>query len=228
MVWAALSVEAEAAERARALGEPVDTGHTDALLEELARAEAKPAQWVEGPHHAALARAEAGRVRHAADGTLPDPAAWAEPAAAYAALAHPWPAAYARLREAEAHLLHGDRDAAGTALAASCEMASAMGATALTAEAEALARRGRLRTAVPVAAAVDGAEEDPAVRLGLTPRELEVLLLVADGRTNKEIGATLFMSEKTASVHVSRILAKLDVGGRVEAAAVAHRLGLAA
>jgi DNA-binding NarL/FixJ family response regulator len=53
-----------------------------------------------------------------------------------------------------------------------------------------------------------------------------VLLLVAEGRTNKEIGATLFMSEKTASVHVSRILSKLDVGGRVEAAAVAHRLGL--
>jgi len=58
--------------------------------------------------------------------------------------------------------------------------------------------------------------------------ELEVLLLVAEGRTNREIGQTLFMSEKTASVHVSRILAKLDVGGRVEAAAIAHRLGLTA
>ena len=53
-----------------------------------------------------------------------------------------------------------------------------------------------------------------------------MLLLVAEGRTNREIGAELFMSEKTASVHVSRILAKLGVGGRVEAAAVAHRLGL--
>jgi DNA-binding NarL/FixJ family response regulator len=53
-----------------------------------------------------------------------------------------------------------------------------------------------------------------------------VLMLVAEGRTNREIGEELFMSEKTASVHVSRILAKLDVGGRVEAAAVAHRLGL--
>ena len=74
----------------------------------------------------------------------------------------------------------------------------------------------------------DGADapESPAEQLGLTPRELEVLLLVAAGRTNREIGAELFMSDKTASVHVSRILSKLEVGGRVEAAAVAHRLGL--
>ncbi len=60
----------------------------------------------------------------------------------------------------------------------------------------------------------------------LTPRELEVLRLVAEGRTNREIGATLYMSEKTASVHVSRILAKLGVASRGEAAAIAHRLGL--
>jgi len=74
--------------------------------------------------------------------------------------------------------------------------------------------------------AANSAAPSPVVQLGLTPREHEVLLLVADGRTNREIGAELFMSEKTASVHVSRILAKLGVGGRVEAAAVAHRLGL--
>ncbi len=73
--------------------------------------------------------------------------------------------------------------------------------------------------------AQESAASDP---LGLTPREHQVLLLVAEGRTNREIGAELFMSEKTASVHVSRILAKLDVGGRVEAAAVAHRLGMTA
>ena len=55
-----------------------------------------------------------------------------------------------------------------------------------------------------------------------------MLLLVAEGLTNREIGEQLYMSEKTASVHVSRILAKLGVGGRVEAAAVAHRIGLSA
>ncbi|MCW2959114.1 MAG: transcriptional regulator, LuxR family, partial [Solirubrobacterales bacterium] len=61
----------------------------------------------------------------------------------------------------------------------------------------------------------------------LTDREHQVLELVAGGATNREIGATLFMAEKTASVHVSRILAELDVRSRTEAAAVAHRLGLA-
>ena len=55
-----------------------------------------------------------------------------------------------------------------------------------------------------------------------------MLALLAEGRTNREIGEALFMAEKTASVHVSRILAKLDVRTRTEAAAVAHRLGIAA
>ena len=62
--------------------------------------------------------------------------------------------------------------------------------------------------------------------LGLTKRERAVLALVAEGHTNREIGATLFISEKTARVHVSRILAKLGVRSRVEAATTAHRLGL--
>ncbi|HYN49612.1 MAG TPA: LuxR C-terminal-related transcriptional regulator [Thermoleophilaceae bacterium] len=61
---------------------------------------------------------------------------------------------------------------------------------------------------------------------GLTPRERELLELVAAGRTNRQIGEGLFMSEKTASVQVSRILAKLEVSTRGEAGAVAHELGL--
>jgi DNA-binding NarL/FixJ family response regulator len=73
----------------------------------------------------------------------------------------------------------------------------------------------------PATAEVD----DP---FGLTPREQQVLALVANGCTNREIGQRLFMAEKTASVHVSRILAKLDVRSRTEAAAVAHRLGMTA
>jgi DNA-binding NarL/FixJ family response regulator len=67
----------------------------------------------------------------------------------------------------------------------------------------------------------------PARSLGLTPREEEVLALVAAGRTNRQIAEVLFITEKTASLHVSHILAKLGVAGRAEAAAVAHRLGLA-
>jgi DNA-binding NarL/FixJ family response regulator len=62
-------------------------------------------------------------------------------------------------------------------------------------------------------------------RFELTPRELDVLPLIADGRTNREIAAELFISDKTASVHVSRILAKLGARNRAEAAALAHRLG---
>lgn len=66
----------------------------------------------------------------------------------------------------------------------------------------------------------------PNDHLGLTPRELEVLALVAEGHTNREIGEHLYMSDKTASVHVSRILVKLSARTRGEAAAAAHRLGL--
>jgi DNA-binding CsgD family transcriptional regulator len=66
----------------------------------------------------------------------------------------------------------------------------------------------------------------PQNELGLTPREREVLALVAAGRTNRQIGEALFISDKTASVHVSNILAKLGVANRSEAAAVAHRLHL--
>jgi DNA-binding CsgD family transcriptional regulator/tetratricopeptide (TPR) repeat protein len=61
---------------------------------------------------------------------------------------------------------------------------------------------------------------------GLSRRELEVLALIARGRTNREIGDRLFISQKTVGVHVGNILAKLGVSGRVEAAAVAIRLGL--
>ena len=81
--------------------------------------------------------------------------------------------------------------------------------------ADTLGRRLGLRT--PAAAA--GTEI-------LTGREREVLRLVAEGHSNSRIAALLYISPKTASVHVSRIIAKLEVGNRVEAAAVAHRLGL--
>jgi DNA-binding NarL/FixJ family response regulator len=66
-------------------------------------------------------------------------------------------------------------------------------------------------------------DDDP---FGLTPREREVLALVADGRTNRQIAERLFISDSTAGVHVSNILGKLGVGTRTEAATVAARLGL--
>jgi ATP/maltotriose-dependent transcriptional regulator MalT len=236
LCWIGLMVEAEAAARGRALGDPFDPAVAERLAARLARAEGEPAQWAEGPLYAALAHAELRRL-HAAlgaaaasdgDGAPPpnDPAAWEAAAAGFERHSWPWPAAYARYRAGEAHVAAGDRAAAATPLAAAHAAALAMGAAPLLREVESLARRARVDLA---GAAAEGRPAAPAAdRLGLTPREHEVLLLVAEGRTNREIGASLFMSEKTASVHVSRILAKLGVGGRVEAAAVAHRLGITA
>ncbi|MCW3021624.1 MAG: transcriptional regulator, LuxR family, partial [Conexibacter sp.] len=115
-------------------------------------------------------------------------------------------------------------------------IARRLGAAWLVAELEGLAARARLPVeAAPVRRNGDagqpgepGAGAGDADPFGLTPRERQVLTLVARGATNREIGTELFMAEKTASVHVSRILGKLDVRSRTEAAAVAHRLGLAA
>jgi DNA-binding CsgD family transcriptional regulator len=70
--------------------------------------------------------------------------------------------------------------------------------------------------------------EAELARLGLTPREIEVLAVVADGRTNRQIAEILFIAEKTAAIHVSHILGKLGAANRVEAAATAYRLGLSA
>jgi DNA-binding CsgD family transcriptional regulator len=228
LCWAGLMIEAVAAERARDLGEAADGDRVEMLAARLAAARAKPGQWSEGAAYAALADAELARARHTHGGQASEPELYLPAADAFDALGLPWPATYARVRAAEAQVAGGNREAASATLGVAFEAARAMGARPLVEEAEGLARRARLRTLAAGAAADAAPAPQPAQRLGLTPRELEVLLLVAEGRTNREIGATLYMSEKTASVHVSRILAKLSVGGRVEAAAVAHRLGLTA
>jgi DNA-binding NarL/FixJ family response regulator len=126
-------------------------------------------------------------------------------------------------------VLAGDRKRASELASQALESARQLGARWLADELGALARRGRLSLEsvsegeAPVA--VEGEGEDP---FGLTAREREVLALIAQGATNRQIGNALFMAEKTASVHVSRILAKLGVQSRTQAAAVAHRLGLTA
>jgi len=109
-------------------------------------------------------------------------------------------------------------------------LASGLGARLLTAEIDSLSRRARIELALPAGGGEpDEPAQEPATvtdELGLTPREREVLALVAEGRTNREIAEALFISDKTASVHVSNILAKLGVANRGQAAAVAHRLRL--
>ena len=101
-----------------------------------------------------------------------------------------------------------------------------IGANAVLGEIEALAKRVRVSIAAPEEESAGKAAAPDAEPFGLTDRELEVLELVVEGCTNREIGERLFISQKTASVHVSRILAKLDVRGRVEAATKAQRLGI--
>ena len=130
-------------------------------------------------------------------------------------------AAYARYRLAQALLDDGERDDVADLLRAAHEVADDLRAKPLLDDLVELARRARIDLGVEAPAS---SAATPAERLGLTPREMEVLALVADGRTNPEIAEQLYISAKTASVHVSNILRKLEVSNRGEAAALAHRL----
>ncbi|HUB75656.1 MAG TPA: response regulator transcription factor, partial [Solirubrobacteraceae bacterium] len=152
-------------------------------------------------------------------------AAWALAASRWEAIARPYPAAVARAHEAEAQAQAGERDAAAAGAGRALASARRLGSRWLERELVALCERARLDPAgAPRAAGGEAPEEDP---FGLTPRERQVLALLAEGATNRQIGSALYMAEKTASVHVSRILAKLGVQSRTQAAAVAHRLDLA-
>ncbi|HEY6310090.1 MAG TPA: response regulator transcription factor, partial [Streptosporangiaceae bacterium] len=141
--------------------------------------------------------------------------AWDGAAAAWAALSEPYPLAQSLLHAAEIAVACGDRDGAAESLQRAAGLAAGLGAEPLGEQVAILARRVRIRVA-------DGGGSD----LGLTERELEVLRLVAAGRSNREIAAELFISPKTASVHVSNILGKLGAASRGEAAAKAHTLRL--
>jgi DNA-binding CsgD family transcriptional regulator len=167
----------------------------------------------------ALAEAEYERARGVAR-----PALWSDAADTWERLERPPLAAYCRWRQAEALVAAGARRADATVpLTDAYAVAARLGARPLLRELELLAQRARLDPTPPDAGrdrATEGLEE----LLGLTPRESEVLTLVARGLTNREIAAALVISAKTASVHVSHILRKLDAPNRREAAAIAHRL----
>lgn len=192
-----------------------------ARAEETARA-GRPRAGRLGPEGSAwLCRVHAELTRL----TGPDPVAWERAADAFAYEA-PEPRglgyrqAYARLRGAEALLAGGAAHADVTDdLRAAHAAARGWGAEPLAAAAAAMAVRAGVRLD-------DGPAPRAATPDTLTPRERSVLELVADGRTNRQIGAELYISEKTVSVHLSRVMAKLGAGSRTEAVSVAYTRGL--
>ena len=165
---------------------------------------------------------------------LPDPGAWVEAVTAWRELEFPYELGYAAFRLAEAYLDRGepaDRERAVESLVEADELARRLTAKPLLSQIASLARRARINLdAQPPPSQPDDSDVDPraatASRLGLTDRELEVLSYLIEGYGNIEIGKALFMSPKTASVHVSRILTKLGASNRTQAATIGHRLGL--
>ncbi|HWE09684.1 MAG TPA: AAA family ATPase [Solirubrobacteraceae bacterium] len=163
---------------------------------------------------------------------------WAGLAARWDEHGNVFQAVYARWRQAELTLAAGgSRAEIPLVLAAAHATAAMLGAEPLRRELEDLARRARIDLAVGEAAMGPGSgagtvpasaatDATAAERIGLTARELDVLRLMAGGATNREIAAGLYISQKTVTVHVTRILSKLDARTRVEAAGLAQRLGL--
>jgi DNA-binding CsgD family transcriptional regulator len=175
-----------------------------------------------GPHHPDAKLDTALRAEIEAEGAraagVANPQLWRACVSAWDDARRPYDRAYARLREAEALFAVDARGPAKEALREAASAASSLGATPLRALAENLARRARV--------APDSPRRRQPDRNEPTSRELEVLSLLADGFTNREIAARLFLSPKTVGIHVSRLLRKLDAHTRGEAVAVARRRGL--
>jgi DNA-binding CsgD family transcriptional regulator len=187
-------------------------GGTDALAE--------TASMHPDPRRAAALRAEVEATVTGPDGPLAVDAAdrWARAASTWTAAGRPWEAAWAGLAEAEACFAARDTARGRAALAGVVSVADELGAHPLRTHADTLARRARLRSVEPAPR-----RSDPDLP---TPREHDVLVLMADGLTNPQIAQRLFLSPKTVGIHVSRLLAKLDAHTRGEAVAVARRRGL--
>jgi DNA-binding NarL/FixJ family response regulator len=217
----AQGLRAEADRREAGAADPAAAGVIDELVagvDALHRTQRDlygPPRGAETAWNAAMAGAEAARAQG-----RDDPDLWRAAVAAADATRQPWPQAYARLRLACALLANGGARAEATELLQSAHrLAAAMRAALLVGDIEAAATRFRIPLADRPAAA------DPLARFGLTTREREVLALVAAGRSNREIADALYISVKTASVHVTNILRKLGVTRRVQAAAIAQRAG---
>jgi DNA-binding CsgD family transcriptional regulator/tetratricopeptide (TPR) repeat protein len=163
--------------------------------------------------HHRTARCELARARGTV--TAED---WADAVRLWRAAERPREEAYCLFREAEAHVAARRRDRAAAAAGSAREIAARLGAAPLVAEIDALLARTRLSAAPAPRTPV---EDRP---YGLTEREAEVLALLGTGATNRQIAKRLFISERTVGVHVSRVLHKLQVTNRAQAAAVAVKV----
>jgi len=198
-------------------GLPVDSGLAAIVMAIGDRAAAMPY----ASAHLAVAEAELARSR----GDDAEPEAWGRAAVHWGRLDGPYLVGYSRWRQAEAILRTGGRRrAAARALSEAYPIAARLGAAPLLGEVEALSRRARIDLIIDGGTRQVTPEHQAA--LSLTRREEEVLQLLGDGCTNRQIARTLFISEKTVSIHVSHVLAKLAVPNRAAAAAAAHQLGL--
>ncbi|WP_433787741.1 helix-turn-helix transcriptional regulator [Actinomycetospora sp. CA-101289] len=230
LVWHGLRAEAEAV----AHGMTADRAALERLGRHVAHLEGRVPHTVPALRRTVLAyvqmcHAEAGRAAGA-----PDPAAWGKVAETWSGLLHPYPAAYALLRRADALLVTGARHGdAARVLRAAAETATAMGARPFLDEISALARRARIDIAHAgdavvtggTATAARGAAERRAPELaGLTPREHEILAVMAEGLSNRQIAQRLYISERTVAVHVSRVLTKTGTRSRTQAAALLQRV----
>ncbi|MEU1340748.1 AAA family ATPase [Streptomyces sp. NPDC005827] len=218
--WPLLLAAATAEADARALPAAAEgrTGVLDRLTEAVRKLTTGAPVW---QAYERWTRAELHRAR----GT--DTAAvWSDVVTDFERLDRPYDLARVRRRLAQVLLEEAsgddDRDRATELLRLSGAVAEHLGARPLADAVALLAQRARLT----LTATTPRQALDPAENLGLTSRERDVLRLVSAGRTNRQIAEELFISPKTASVHVSNILGKLGVSGRGEAAAVAHRLEL--
>jgi DNA-binding CsgD family transcriptional regulator/tetratricopeptide (TPR) repeat protein len=163
--------------------------------------------------HHVTARNELARARGTATAE-----SWSEAVRLWRAAERPREEAYCLLREAECHADAKRRDKAAVAATAARVIADRLGATPIVAEVDSLLARTRLSVAPLPRVAV---EDRP---YGLTEREYEVLALLGTGATNRQIARNLFISDRTVGVHVSRVLHKLQVTNRAQAAAVAAKL----
>ena len=221
LVWTGMRVEADRATRARDLRRPVPEDIAARAGELERTAGDLPVRTPAARAYQALVAAERARLEAG-----PAPAEWSAAVERCRQSGEPSLLSYGLLRLASDAFAAGDRETGTAALHEAAGITARIGAAPLEDEVAALARRARVSLTEPTASEPEPAAADPLAGFGLTSREREILSLIAAGLSNGQIAAELFISPKTASVHVSRILAKLGVSGRIEAAAVVHRLGL--